>query len=919
MNNRHINIFFVFMAIIFFAFVFLYHVEGFNTGIYDGPKNFSFDVTPMDLTHTSLVHYRDQWNNSQTIPSHFNRNPNVKSAITKDNFDWRSYIERYAAELKPLGIDTKEKVWEHWTTKGMIQQNWMDELYAHTIRDGSSKDPIMWKDLPFDTSKIETKMNDFTISFWLYLNEVSDTWQPIFKITDTKNPIGRLGVWISPKKTTLHIQQGSSVLPPIGSANTNRDIIIPLKRAIFCTIVFSGKLVKTFVNGSLKGSTSVESLTDATGTNSLEMGYAVSPKKYAIKDFNIYKTSLGDDGAVALYTNLQITNKKVRYVRIQHYVVHVQEVEVFNEKGVNVAKTSTPRASSIAHNGSPAYVTDGNKYNGQGWPNSNHTGFGGNQFLELDLNSNEDVKQVIVYNRPDCGVCFERLAGATLSLLDDKRYVVADKILLTKELVQTYNIKTYSSSDEAWSFFNGSTENFTSMPLKKWSFFGSGTEAFTTSSTLPDEIKLANGTTFNFYDHKASHMEAKIMNLGEIYDKGHENKLMYYYDFKKSNQDHINIPHNILYEKSGCTFACWFYNDPAVVSWSRIFDFGGGPGNHNIVLAILHGVLQFYVFHGNNPYKFESRLPGVGNNWYHVAWTMDPAGNDNYYGQWKIYINGNLEHTTGYDKILPIAYENTPDGGTTTFTGSIEEVKTVESFRGFFQRKKDNQRDRIEEQKRIAQQKINQIRAQQERTRQQHQKKLDLIRRNRERRERKRLEQERMKKLLSQKFSQLKQAKAVVKPAPAVPQGLTTYVPKVTTVTVKSPMPEFFQVEKGKHEFIISDLKNRKIQYTTTNISVGVNTRVTVYSEVNLQGSSLTFDNPSAIGNITDNFTVKSMKLEKIIKTQRVVRKNQYIGRSNWGHDDFYNGSIGDFRIFDKVLDKDQIKYIYYNPKTLTN
>ena len=894
MNNRHINIFFVFMAIIFFAFVFLYHVEGFNT--YATDDNLSFDVTPMNLMHTSLVHYKDQWNNSQTIPSKFNRNPNVKSTITKDNFDWRSYIERYAAELRPRGIDTKEKVWEHWTTTGMKQQNWMDELYAHTIRDGSSKDPIMWKDLPFDTSKIETKMNDFTISFWLYLNEVSDTWQPIFKITDTKNPIGRLGVWISPQKTTLHIQQGSSVLPPIGSANTNRDIIIPLKRAIFCTIVFSGKMVKTFINGSLKGSTSVESLTDATGTNSLEMGYAVSPKKYAIKDFNIYKTSLGDDGAVALYTNLQITNKKVRYVRIQHSVVHVQEVEVINEKGVNVAKTSQARASSIGFGVPPSVVTDGMKFNRQGWPNSNHTEFGGNQFLELDLNSNEDVKQVIVYNRPDCGVCFERLAGATLSLLDDKRYVVADKILLTKELVQPYNIKTYSSSDEAWSFFNGSTENFTSMPLKKWSFFGSGTEAFTTSSTLPDEIKLANGTTFNYYDHKPSQMEAKIMNLAEIYDKGHDNKLMYYYDFKKSNQDHINIPHNILYEKSGCTFACWFYNDPAVVSWSRIFDFGGGPGNHNIVLAILHGVLQFYVFHGNYPYKYESRLPGVGNNWYHVAWTMDPAGNDNYYGQWKIYINGNLEHTTGYDKILPIAYENTPDGGTATFTGSIEEVKTVESFKGF-----------------------SQVRAQQERTQQLHKKKLDLMRRNSERRELKRSEQERMKKFLSQKFSQLKQAKAVVKPpVPAVPRGLTTYAPKFTTVKIKSPIKEFFQVEKGKHEFIINDLKNTKIQNTTTNISVGTNTRVTVYSEANLQGSSLTFDNPSIIGNAYE-FPVKSMKLEKIIQTQRVVRKNQYIGRSNWGHDDFYNGSIGDFRIFDKVLDKDQIKYIYYNPKTPTN
>ena len=51
---------------------------------------------------------------------------------------------------------------------------------------------------------------------------------------------------------------------------------------------------------------------------------------------------------------------------------------------------------------------------------------------------------------------------------------------------------------------------------------------------------------------------------------------------------------------------------------------------------------------------------------------------------------------------------------------------------------------------------------------------------------------------------------------------------------------------------------------------------------------------------------------------EKIVRDKQYIGRSNWWWDAFYDGKIGDFRIFDQVLSAEQIKYIYENPKNPT-
>ena len=892
------NIFCLSIAILFFFFLFLYHLhaykEGFGETYNSDPGHASFAVRPMNTASTNLVHYNGKWNNSQSINSHLPRNPKANVAATKDTCNWQTYIDRYP-ELKQSGINTKDRVWEHWINIGMKNQLWMDTLYAHTVIDSTSKNPVMWKNLPFETNKIETKMNDFSTSFWLYVNQVSDSLQPIFRITDA-NRGSCLGVWLSGQNQSALLIQSQAG----GSAPT--PFPIPMKRAIFCTVVFSGNLVTVFVNGKKTGDrVHLDSMVTATG-NGIEVGLADSINNYAIKDFNIYNTAFGDDVAVSLYRNNQNSNpSKVRFVRVQleNTCLHLQEIEVINEKQVNVAKTSTPSASSnVWDYASPALLIDGNKSASQGWPNSNHTRCGGMQYVELDLNADEDVKQIIIYNRPDC--CQERLIGAILSLYDADRKPVADKITLTGALVQTYDIETFSTTDNAYIFFKGSKEGFTGMDLpqnemqngssllKKWSKFESFSTLFSSHTTLPSQIKLDGGGTFDFYNYKQTSavnnsllqkdwevivLDPTLYNFKNKKSNNNQKKL-YYHSFNSKNQEYIHIPKNILFKEKGCTFAMWFLHNPANRNWARLFDFGTDPGSDNVLIGFQEDKLQFFVWDGTNKVTHDNWFQGAGSQWYHIAWTMNPGEN-----VWNIYINGNLDKTFS-SKLTPKTFSDIPESGTVILAGSMEVETLVEE--GFRQKTKQKIRKIVA--RRFRRQKQQQQRQQQQPQQQQQ-------------------------------------------PPPQQPQqpqptynnrsAALSFITQKVKKYIKTPvgLSEVFKVQPGNTTLIINDLGNtNKIKYYTKNVQVSKNTKVTLYSEPNLLGQSVSFDVPLQIGNVYE-FTVKSMKIEKIISAEYVNRTKQYIGRSNWNWDEFFEGKIGDFRIFDEALSQTQIEEIYNNPK----
>lgn len=122
--------------------------------------------------------------------------------------------------------------------------------------------------------------------------------------------------------------------------------------------------------------------------------------------------------------------------------------------------------------------------------------------------------------------------------------------------------------------------------------------------------------------------------------------------------------------------------------------------------------------------------------------------------------------------------------------------------------------------------------------------------------------------------------------------------------------------------------------------------KVTLYSSPNFGGSYQTITgrmpdptNPNGgtdifglgMGGLQWNDRTRSLKIEYLNKPSAGVMKplertNRYIGRSNWytlyesrgyEHDRFYQGAIGDFRIYKEALSNEQIREIYENPKQL--
>lgn len=138
-----------------------------------------------------------------------------------------------------------------------------------------------------------------------------------------------------------------------------------------------------------------------------------------------------------------------RYVRIEgnNQYLHIQELEVYDNRGRNIArgkKYPAVRQSSKGWSGSINYITDGDKRH-RSWPNSNHTQKGGKQWIELDLGSNYRIKKIVIYNRPDC--CRGRLNNAKLFIMDGVKKIASQKISLKSDRVQTYSSEDWQISD----------------------------------------------------------------------------------------------------------------------------------------------------------------------------------------------------------------------------------------------------------------------------------------------------------------------------------------------------------------------------------------------------------------------------------------------------------------------------------------
>lgn len=137
---------------------------------------------------------------------------------------------------------------------------------------------------------------------------------------------------------------------------------------------------------------------------------------------------------------------KIKYIRISQTdnYLHFQEIQVFDENGINVALSSEKELTkpvatmSSYYKGTNANIAiNGITNDNQSWPNSVHTAVKGG-WWEVDLGRPVNVKKVVIFNRPDC--CENRLSGAELLLIDREHRTVMIKTL-TSARKQVFNIE----------------------------------------------------------------------------------------------------------------------------------------------------------------------------------------------------------------------------------------------------------------------------------------------------------------------------------------------------------------------------------------------------------------------------------------------------------------------------------------------
>lgn len=119
----------------------------------------------------------------------------------------------------------------------------------------------------------------------------------------------------------------------------------------------------------------------------------------------------------------------IRYVRVlsgkgKDSWLQISQLVVHNEYKVNIARGKSVKASSSYAKTSPSTAVDGNEVH-RSYPDIHHAGKPNNEFFLVDLGYEQNVSEVILYNRADC--CQQRIIGATVQFLNKDMHVIKEK------------------------------------------------------------------------------------------------------------------------------------------------------------------------------------------------------------------------------------------------------------------------------------------------------------------------------------------------------------------------------------------------------------------------------------------------------------------------------------------------------------
>jgi len=483
-----------------------------------------------------------------------------------------------------------------------------------------------------------------TLSFWIYIDRGADWWRPIVQFGNIqenwwlseRSP----GVWLWPwNRNALHIRR-STDSPKFtwhlhenagGDFFTDTLNNIPLQKPSYCTIVFSSKTYKMYLNGV--HIQTWENMYEHRPSKELYLwvGGWKGDNSYSLRKMEIFATPLTDDEVKLLYCknkqmsmdDREFTNirregfQSIRPTKSLTYKEAFQgnhptnEVDMFGDHmkwKSDVVSAQIPGQPAAAAAGSDAGSEAG----------SSNVGPGSQQ--DTSIASSEEIANAArVEEKPiAAGVPKTTANGMTMHSvrLDNMHFpkLAAPKVL-----------------------------HYVHLDSKKKQYL---------EWTKDFDLSDATGLTFAMW-YRPSAMTASAVDhkhIDEQYNKAinvekgkpgwqdNVNKHMNEAWFPQKNSEQYHSPHNNGY-------------------WARLFDFGNGPGKENILTALLDKsiVIHAHTSVGWAGENYITPMVAEGNHWYHFAVTMtkEDAGKST----WKIYHNGALSGAPRYNKYFPDAVE----------------------------------------------------------------------------------------------------------------------------------------------------------------------------------------------------------------------------------------------------------------------
>ena len=467
------------------------------------------------------------------------------------------------------------------------------------------------------------RTNNMTVGFWIFINEsMLHNWRPIINFGTAENGWWASerspGVWLWPWfRNSLHIRNSSNGPSTYWSKNhnTGADFFtenlnnIPLRKPTYVSIVFSEEVYKLYINGvhiqtwqsqySQKDDRIIDN-SDITDVKSVVkhiwIGSYSWDNTFFLRKVEIFPTPLSEDEVRLLYCK----NKQEASENSEFNVLKLSQEGFQNAfRKINISSHA-------------AVAGKQNHFN----MTSSDVQFNSDVEKQDEIASQDDLKNAIPKG--------------------DESDVVVEEIDRTPNGIVFRKCKL-----DKFHF----PKLHTNKQLKYVHFQSSKKEYLQWNKDF--DLKDAPGATFMCW-YRPTAMKAVNHTEEEIED-----------NYQKSLEiGRENVAKGESWWQSNSwqpIGRAWFPTDGSKqynsknTTWTRLFDFGNGPGQQNILTALYVKSLTTHIKKSENKDNktlnvyWTHPMAAEGNHWYHYAVTMDRASST-----WTFYLNGTpYSYTSG--------------------------------------------------------------------------------------------------------------------------------------------------------------------------------------------------------------------------------------------------------------------------------